>query len=57
MDNNIRIEVHYVRQPSSLAQKIEEDKFSKLNELNLDRDDPWYCPFHELRWTKMVFRP
>ena len=48
---------HYVRRPSSLARSHEFAWFIKLDELYLDREDPWYCHFHESRWIKMVFRP
>ena len=38
---------------SGLETQCEDDKFSKLNELCLDREDSWYCHFHGPRWTKM----
>ena len=48
---------HYVRRPSSLACLHEFAWFIKLDELYLDREDPWCCHFHGPRWTKRVFRP
>ena len=50
--------VHFVSWwPSSLARSHEFASFTKLNELYLDREDPWYCHFLGSKWIKRVFRP
>ena len=53
----LHIITHYASGPSSWARLHEFAWFIKLDELYLDREDPWYCHFHESRWIKMVFRP
>ena len=48
--------VHYVAANFSWACWHEFAWFVKLDELYMDREDPWYCHFHGRKWSKMVFK-